>query len=321
MRSLTPIVKNLLIINFLAFLATYVFGMRGLDLKDTMGLHFILASDFRPWQLLTYMFMHAGLTHIIFNMFALWMFGCTLERTWGPKKFLAFYLICGIGAGMIQELVQYVEFQISFNEQFPNVTAAEKAIIIDNSRNVLNAWTTVGASGAIYGILLGFGMTFPEDRIFIFPIPMPIKAKIFVWIYVVIELLSALGTSGDGVAHMAHLGGMLVGYIIIRYWRKQNGGYDGNWDGYEIRENAGFIGKIKTWFSGVWGSISSVFKSHKKQDNPRTSSSSKDKNADWDYNKKEKEREEEMDRILKKVSRSGYESLTNEEKRKLFDRK
>lgn len=223
MNNLPTITKNLLIINVLMYLATVVLQMRlGIDLSDYLGLHFFMASDFRVWQLLTYMFMHGSFMHVFFNMFAVWMFGRIMERVWGSERFLFFYLVCGIGAGLVQELVQYVQYVVELSH-YTQVNIGYAVVSMDE---YLNQLTTVGASGAVYGILLGFGMTFPEEKIFIFPLPMPIKAKYFVAFYAVIELLEGLSLY-DNVAHFAHLGGMIFGYILIRYWRNKhkNNGY------------------------------------------------------------------------------------------------
>jgi len=153
-------------------------------------------------------------------MFAVWMFGRVLEQVWGPKRFLTYYLICGIGAGLIQELVQYLEYAFTLsNYDSVNLGIAGGIIPMEE---YLNMMTTVGASGAVYGILLAFGMLFPNSQMFIFPLPFPIKAKYFVIGYAVLELFLGLG-GGDGVAHFAHLGGMLFGLILIIYWRKKNG--------------------------------------------------------------------------------------------------
>lgn len=219
MNQLPTITKNLLIINVLCFFGTIVARRYGVDLESMFGLHFFLASDFNPIQLITYMFMHANFEHIFFNMFAVWMFGRTLEAVWGPKRFLIYYMICGIGAGLMQELVQYMEYLFAWSQ----CTAVSTSAGIIPMEAFLNQLNTVGASGAVYGILLAFGMLFPNSEMFVFPIPMPIKAKYFVIGYAVIELLLGI-TGGDGVAHFAHLGGMLVGFILIIYWRKKNGG-------------------------------------------------------------------------------------------------
>ncbi len=297
MRSIPTITKNLLIINILMFFATFVFDKRGVDLNSLLGLHFFLAPDYNILQLFTYMFMHANLEHIFFNMFALWMFGCVIENVWGPKKFLFYYIACGVGAGLIQEISQFTNLVLmnpglSFSEIFRAAESPQNAAL-------LNLWTTVGASGSIYAILLAFGMTFPENRIFIFPLPIPIKAKWFITFYIVLELLMALGTSGDNVAHFAHLGGMLFGFIMIRYWNNR-----GNGNNYNSFSGDTVIGKWKNRFN-----------------NRRNNDSYNDKDADRQYNADKKKREEEIDRILEKVKRSGYDSLSKEEKEKLFDNK
>ena len=296
MRNIPAITKNLLIINFLVFAATWLLQRYGLNLNSIGGLHFFLAPDFNVTQLVTYMFLHGGFTHIFFNMFALWMFGCVLERVWGPKKFLFYYLACGIGAGLMQELAQFIRFYTLLGGadvlQTAKMCAAE-----------LNLWTTVGASGAIYAILLAFGMTFPEERIFIFPLPIPIKAKWFVMFYVAIELFSALGAPGDGVAHMAHLGGMLFGFFMIRYWNRH--------PGMDYNSNGGrqFFDSLKRNFDRHRNSRNSW----EKHSDPGT------RESDWEYNARKKAKQEETDRILDKIRKSGYDSLTKEEKRKLFE--
>lgn len=220
MNNLPTVTKNLLIINVLCFFGMLVAKRYGIDVENLLGLHFFLASDFNLSQLISYMFMHANFQHIFFNMFAVWMFGRVLEQVWGPKRFLTYYLICGIGAGLIQELVQYLEYAFTLsNYDSVNLGIAGGIIPMEE---YLNMMTTVGASGAVYGILLAFGILFPNSQMFIFPLPFPIKAKYFVIGYAVLELFLGLG-GGDGVAHFAHLGGMLFGLILIIYWRKKNG--------------------------------------------------------------------------------------------------
>lgn len=220
MNNLPTVTKNLLIINVLCFFGMLVAKRYGIDVENLLGLHFFLASDFNLSQLISYMFMHANFQHIFFNMFAVWMFGRVLEQVWGPKRFLTYYLICGIGAGLIQELVQYLEYAFTLsNYDSVNLGIAGGIIPMEE---YLNMMTMVGASGAVYGILLAFGMLFPNSQMFIFPLPFPIKAKYFVIGYAVLELFLGLG-GGDGVAHFAHLGGMLFGLILIIYWRKKNG--------------------------------------------------------------------------------------------------
>lgn len=230
--SILPlVVKNLLILNCIFFIATIAAEkVLHIDLVQYLGLHYIGASDFRPYQFVTYMFMHGSFSHLFFNMFALWMFGNTIENAWGSKRFLIFYFVCGIGAGLVQELVQYIQFVTTLQE-YTNVRISPYQTI--PMSQYLNMMTTVGASGAVYGILLAFGMTWPNSRIYIY-FAIPIKAKWFVIIYGVIELLSGLSNS-DNVAHFAHLGGMLFGLALILYWRRVDGG--GN---FRIRRNKNF---------------------------------------------------------------------------------
>ena len=312
-RQIPPITKNLLIINVLAYLAAVVMKGSGIDFNEIFGLHLFMADNFHLYQLVTYMFMHGGVTHLFFNMFALWMFGCVIEQTWGSKRFLWYILACGVGAGLFQEAAQFVQYAVEGLAAYNMVNVG--GMIIPTSE-YLNMWVTVGFSGAVYGILLGFGMTYPEERIFIFPLPVPIKGKWFVMLYAAIELFSALSTSSDGVAHIAHLGGMAVGYIIIRHWRQQYerrqraSSFNGweTWDGYEIRTRESLKDKISAW----WKRNMQGGKRHYNQESHYDKA---------EKNRKEQEEQEEMDRILEKIKRSGYDSLTDEERRKLFDRK
>ena len=215
-RVLPPVVKNLLIINVLLFLATFTLNRFKIDLTDILGLHFFKASDFRPYQLITYMFMHGNFEHLFFNMFALWMFGNTLENIWGSKRFLLFYMVCGIGAGLCQELVQYIQYVTSLAD-YANVNLGNGRIIPMSA--YLNMMNTVGASGAIYGLLLAFGMMFPNTTVYFYFL-IPIKTKWFIVAMVVIELLSGFFSNGN-IAHFAHLGGMLFGLIMILHWKKK----------------------------------------------------------------------------------------------------
>jgi membrane associated rhomboid family serine protease len=262
---LPPVVKNLLIINGLMFLAKMIVpGVFRVDLDAILGLHYWGASMFYPFQFITYMFMHGDLGHLIFNMFALWMFGATLENYWGAKRFLFFYFFTGIGAAIVHYTVFY--FQISptleminayleapdftWFKSFVNSTdfiaspsiinqynavfvpaangAASDAGVLQASIDFmtyyreayLNMHTVVGASGAIYGLLLAFGMLFPNALIYLYFL-FPIKAKWFVIAFGAIELFSGI-RGGGNVAHFAHLGGMLFGIILILYWRRKD---------------------------------------------------------------------------------------------------
>ena len=294
--------KNLLIVNFLAFAATWVLELRGIDLTQLLGLHFFLASDFQIYQFFTYMFLHGGLTHIFFNMFALWMFGSVIERVWGPKKFIFYYIVCGIGAGITQELVQYATYTIEGISAYQYVNAGGVQMTTDA---YINLWTTIGASGAVYGILLAFGMIFPNERLFIIPFPFPIKAKWLIVGYIAIELFSAMTGPGDGVAHMAHLGGMLFGFLLIRYWQKHPDSSQsfGRSRGQEFFEN------MKRRYDQRQQQSSHM---KAEQTDPR-------RESDEEYNARKRKNQEEVDAILDKIRKSGYDSLTKEEKKKLFD--
>ena len=300
MFRIPTVTRYLLIANVVCFALMYLLGAM-VDLNNVFGLHFFLASDFHLYQLLTYMFMHANFQHIFFNMFALWMFGCVVERTWGPQRFLLYYIVCGLGAGLFQELAQFCSFYVIASDQIPEFTPALIAEVARNSSAVLNQWTTVGASGAIFGILLAFGMLYPNERIFIFPLPVPIKAKWFVALYAVVELFSAMGSTGDNVAHFAHLGGMVVGFFLIRYWQR-----------HPYREFSG----TDEFFDNLRSSWEN--RSHKSAGGGQRTFTSTG-NADWDYNARKQAEQEEVDRILDKIRRSGYDSLSAEEKRRLFD--
>ena len=192
-RMLPNGVKHLLIINVLFYVATMVLHRGGIYLENVLALYPLGSPYLRPWQLLTYMFMHANIDHIFFNMFALWMFGYILENYWGTRRFLIYYLLCGIGAGVANLLLA----------------------------GLIGAHPTIGASGAVYGILLAFGMMFPNERIYLYFL-VPIKAKWFVIGYALIELVDGILFTTDGVAHFAHLGGMLTGFIILMLWRMKN---------------------------------------------------------------------------------------------------
>ncbi len=234
--SMLPlVVKNLLIINGLFFLATFALGSAfNIDLVKFLGLYYPGSHDFGVWQFVSYMFMHGGIWHIFFNMFALWMFGSVLENVWGPKRFLNYYLITGIGAGLVHILVTYIRIsallpemgpeQIShvYEEGYKVLQSGQR--FVDpamHSLSTLINTPTVGASGAVFGILLAFGMMFPNSLIYIY-FAIPIKAKYFVIIYGALELYSGFANNpNDNVAHFAHLGGMVFGFFLIVFWKKK----------------------------------------------------------------------------------------------------
>ncbi|MBR5395639.1 MAG: rhomboid family intramembrane serine protease [Bacteroidaceae bacterium] len=308
MFRIPTITKNLLIINGLAFLATFVLQMQGIDLANIGGLHFFMANDFHFYQLITYLFLHANFMHILSNMFGLWMFGCVIENVWGSKKFLFYYIVCGIGAGLCQELAQFGSFYLTISEQAPGIGFGELIAVGQQLSHQLNSWTTIGASGAVYAVILAFGMTFPNERLFIIPFPFPIKAKWFVLGYVAIEFFSAIGTSADGVAHTAHLGGMLFGFLMIRYWNKHpNSSFD------RSRGREFFEGLKRSFDQRQQGS-----QQHRQNPNMHVQQGGS-KEADMEYNARKRQNQEEIDAILDKIRKSGYDSLSKEEKQKLFD--
>lgn len=229
---------HLLIINVLMWLATVAFQQAGvIDLNHLLGLHFWRASSFRPHQFITYMFLHGSFTHLFMNMFGLWMLGRMLERVLGTKRYLLYYFVCGIGAALAQELVWQFSWQSILASSVTGPAAGSVTEIIEaiNSGHAAftmdqfyNSLVTIGASGAVFGILLAFGMLFPNLPMYIVPIPFPIKAKWMVIGYGLIELFFGVSHTMNGVAHFAHLGGMVAGIFLILYWKSKgifNRGY------------------------------------------------------------------------------------------------
>lgn len=262
-RLLPPVVKNLLIINGLFYLATTTFESTfGIDLVRYLGLHYFQSEYFQPYQYVTYMFLHGNFGHILWNMFALWMFGYLLENVWGSKRFLTYYMVTGIGAAVIQTLVNWWSFSSLQHEalmyadqptlnafvdlvqrKFPNYYEFHDVI-----RSFIGEWTlnpsnpayaeqsvdyinqlinlqmnvpTIGASGAVYGILLAFGMMFPNMLVYVWFL-FPVKAKWIVIVYGAFELFSGISNNpSDNVAHFAHLGGMIFGFFLIYFWKKK----------------------------------------------------------------------------------------------------
>lgn len=265
--SITPAVKNLLIINVLVFFAANVFEESlGIDFNKTFGLHYYLADSFGVWQFVTFMFLHSGFSHVFFNMFAVYMFGRIIEQVWGTQKFLIYYFVTGIGSGIIQEVALYfdinpfieavdnllsettlenlqnffynegaafssesavalksfiTEYNSLCNTDLESATSLARKFLIEYQAMFIEAHVTIGASGAVFGVLLAFGMLFPNMVIMLLFPPIPIKAKYFVMAYGLIELFQGIANfSYDNVAHWAHLGGMLFGFFLIRHWRQ-----------------------------------------------------------------------------------------------------
>jgi membrane associated rhomboid family serine protease len=258
MNAIPPVVKNLIIINVLLLFATWVLQSQGIDLVEYLGMHYPGSDKFMMHQIVTHMFMHGGLAHLFFNMFALWMFGRVLESVWGSRRFLIYYFVTGLGAVALHMFVNHLEISSIQNavEAFRNTPSPELLDQFVNKnlpnaaprvRDFINAWydnptstahaaeglslmerilqmkmdiPTVGASGAVFGVLLAFGVLFPNTQLMLLFPPIPIKAKYFVIAYGLIELYLGFTRPGSNVAHFAHLGGMLFGYLLIKYWNK-----------------------------------------------------------------------------------------------------
>lgn len=242
MIKITDTVKHLLIINVLFFVAKYVALQSGIDLTEYLGLFFIKNDLFMPWQFVSTMFMHAGVNHILFNMLALWMFGSAIEQVWGRNKFLFFYFSAGIGASLIYTLANYLQFQNVYTDLISaGLNATEISSILETGsyntsilKYVDQASLTrfygifntpaVGASGAIMGLLVAFGMLFPNSELMLLFFPVPVKAKYFIPVLIGLDVFSGLTGvsvfSANNTAYWAHIGGALIGFIMMLYWKK-----------------------------------------------------------------------------------------------------
>lgn len=239
-RAIPPVTRNLILINLLIWIVEAVSGSFGLKLLDLLGLHFLWGfsgCDFNPAQLVTYMFLHDqyNFMHVAFNMFTLYMFGRIIEQTWGSRRFLFYYFVCGIGAAIVQEGV----WALTWRSDFIDIIVNNTGLTADTVKGYIqadpeayeplmmtfrNSFLTMGASGAVFGVLLAFAFLYPDIPLYIFFIPVPVKAKYMVAGYAVLEFF--LGVSGNmgTIAHFAHLGGMLFGLILLLYWKRRNGG-------------------------------------------------------------------------------------------------
>jgi membrane associated rhomboid family serine protease len=232
--DLPPVVKNIIMLNILMLLATFAAKqVMGIDLNGILGIYFPKSEQFMPIQIVTHMFMHGGFWHLFFNMYALYIFGQVLENVWGPKRFFIYYIVTGLGAALIHESViayQYAQLAQNLSPESLQKVLEEGTNLFKQGQGftdpdmlklqmMLNT-PTVGASGAIFGVLLAFGVLFPNTQLMLLFPPIPVKAKYLVGFYGALELYLAFSQPGSNIAHTAHLGGMLFGYLLIRYWRK-----------------------------------------------------------------------------------------------------
>ena len=236
MRGISDLIKHLVIINVIFFFSTFIFGN---IVYDLFALHYFENEKFEYWQLLSHMFMHGNINHILFNMFGLWMFGSPLEKMWGKNKFLFFYISAGLGAAALQMIMYYVQFssisdqiiQLGYGKDSLNkllneglydpriLEVVNESDLIDLIRNYNSSM--VGASGAIYGILVAFALIFPNSELFILFLPFPIKAKFLVPILILGDIFFGFSSYSVGpIAHFAHIGGALTGFLIMWYWKK-----------------------------------------------------------------------------------------------------
>ena len=235
MRSIPETIKQLIIINVIFYFGSQFIGNLGYDI---LALHYYENEKFLISQFITHMFMHGSPSHILFNMFGLWMFGSPLEQMWGRQKFLFFYISCGLGAALLQMLVYYSQIQNLYQViELNNLSLSDPQLILNfmSERDYSNAITAfnsvmVGASGAIYGVLVAFAFSFPNSKLMLLFLPFPIKAKFFVPLLILIDLFFGISSFSVGpIAHFAHIGGAIIGLIMVLYWRK-NQFNDKRWD-------------------------------------------------------------------------------------------
>lgn len=283
--QMPPVTKNLLVINLAVWLFDMLAQRVGVDLTGLFGLVNWSAASFQGtwsfhiWQPFTYMFLHANFWHLFCNMFAVLMFAPAIERQWGSQRFLTYYMVSGVGAALVQQLVWM--------------------LTIGSAMSV-----TIGASGAVFGILFAFGWLFPQVKMFLLFIPIPIPSRYFVALYAIFELFEGISsTAGDNVAHFAHLGGMLFGWLLLLYWKKSGA------VAFEPYEHD----------SEIWQRIKRRFTSRKKKETEQTTSRTYHYQAPVDdAGASSRKSDDEVNRLLDKIKHSGYDSLTQEEKDRLF---
>lgn len=235
-NNIPPVTLRLIIINVLVFVFT---GFVAPHLQDVFALWYFQSDGFQPYQLATHMFTHGGFTHLLFNMYGVFLFGSMLEKIWGPKRYLIFYFVSALGAVILHQAVDYFQIQAMISNLSPEIVEMVKSEgyeLLSTGRNytdgVIGSYNgtlnsrMVGASGALFGLLVGFAMYFPNTELMLMFLPVPIKAKYFVMIYAAVELFLGVNQSaGDNIAHFAHLGGALFGFILIMIWKRDKSSF------------------------------------------------------------------------------------------------
>lgn len=301
-------VRNIMLICLIACLAQQVFaGARWVELSQ---LHFFKASDFAPWQFVTYQFMHSSFSYLFWNMFGLWMFGRHVEQAFGTQRFVVYYLVCGIGGGLVQEGFQLAQYYYEGLHLFQGVATPLGPVPMDT---YLNQWGMVGASASVYGVLMAVALLWPNERILLLIPPIPLKIKYYVAGIIAIEVYSSFAVDSN-VAHFAHFGGMLFGWLLMRYWRKQAQHRRFVHPATaQAQSSRGLLQRIRHAL-GLADSVPPPPPNAYDQTAPRTPHA-----ADYDYNRQRQSETEIIDQILDKIKAHGYDSLTKEEKQRLFE--
>ena len=289
---MTPAIKVILIINIVFYVFTYwitpAISLGGYTdwFLNFNALHPIGSSGFSVYQYITYMFMHGGWWHLFFNMWSLMIFGNAVEQRVGTKRFVYYYLLCGVGSALVNQLMTFL--------------------------GVISPAQLVGASGAIYGVMAAAAFFFPDAKLFIIPIPFPIKLKYLVGFYTVVEMYMGI-TSLDGVAHFAHLGGIVVGVIILLVWKYQSGRPSQRSHSWRVDEGSHYEKD-----ESLWKKLKKSFGQERKP-KMRVTKVREANYADHEYNSRKREENDEIERILDKIRRDGYQNLTENEKATLFN--
>lgn len=304
-------VRNIMLICLIVYLAQQVFATS--HWVELCQLHFFKASDFAPWQFITYQFMHGSFGHLFWNMFGLWMFGRHVEQAFGTQRFVLFYLVCGIGGGIMQEALQAYLY---YSEGLHHYEMANTPIGLMPMADMLNTWGMVGASGSVYGVLMAMAVLWPNERILLLIPPIPLRMKYYVAGIIALEVYNSFAVDSN-VAHFAHLGGMAFGWFLLHYWRKQHerrrvhvsfphGG------GYAVpqAQSKGLLQRIRHLLG---------LRDDAPPPPPNAYTAITSHTADHTYNRQQRTEAEEIDLLLDKIKAKGYDSLTKEEKQRLFD--